>query len=183
MSCVPNGSRTVGQAGEEPAPARGAAWPGAVGEMGRSGRRARVAGPRQRPFQRGLARLTKRPRMACEMERAVECGSLLCSALPEQSREGAARFRLPGATSLRPQGTAGASPRGLQGPRQAGRGGMGSAGWLRPPSVVEGALEFTGPVRFVPTAGRLPSRSPRVKMLHLKEVHYVCVAHLRLHSL
>lgn len=44
MSCVPNGSGAGGQASEEPAPARGAAWPGAAG------RRAAVGmGQRERP--------------------------------------------------------------------------------------------------------------------------------------
>ena len=52
MGCVPKGSGAGGQAGEEPAPAHGAAWPGAAGETGRGGRGAagkgrgaRAAGP------------------------------------------------------------------------------------------------------------------------------------------
>lgn len=77
------------------------------------------------------------------------------------------------------------------------RWGMGSAAWLRPPparpdfggrrgpgsSRSRTASRCRGKVGFGPPAGLLTYRPPRTKMLHFKEVHYVCVAHLRPHSL
>lgn len=93
--------------------------------------------------------------MARGMERAVELRSLLCSSLPEPSRAAAVPLGLPQATFLWPQGTAIATRGGLRGPRQAGRGGMGSAAWPPAPPglptpVAEGALELAGPVPFGP---------------------------------
>lgn len=63
MSSVPNGSGAGGQAGLQPAPARGAAWPGAAGETGLSGRGAAGRAARPGSGRAGLAR---------GMERALE---------------------------------------------------------------------------------------------------------------
>lgn len=140
MSCLPNGSGAGGEAGEEPAPALGAAWPSAAGKTGRSGHGTlgKALGP---GLQGPAAPISARPGpadqetgMARGMERAVELRSLLCSSVPKPSRAAAVPLGLPQATSLWPQGTAIATRGGLRGPRQAGRGGMGSAAWPPAPA-------------------------------------------------
>lgn len=133
MGCVPNGSGAGGWARQEPAPARGAAWPGAAGEPGpgSAGRRERPqdagCGARQRPLQRGLARLTRGPGMARGPETAEEARSPLGSALPEQTQQPPS----PLWPQARPQ------PRweAVRGPRQACAVGDGVGGLAAAPSI------------------------------------------------
>lgn len=92
-ACLTGVGRAGGQAGEKPAPARGAAWPGAAGKTGREGRGA--AGKAAGPAPRGPAvTISARPGSAArgagddawDREGRAEAREPLCSALPQQPR-------------------------------------------------------------------------------------------------
>lgn len=198
-ACLAGVGRAGGQAGEEPAPARGAAWPGAAGKPGRKGRGAagKAAGPG--PWGPAVP-ISARPGSAdpgagddaWDREGRRGAGAPLLSP-PGAAPAAAARWGLPRSSPLRLWRTASAWLGGgssRDAPPRGGwirRPGHGPSGAPRLPGA-EGALQLARPPGSGcgpsgPTAGPLPSRPLGVSMLRFKEVHYVCVAHLGPHSL